>query len=76
VGEFSPKHDLPIESNHKKRIIMKCHDVAYEIFGDDRQTVEVKLDPGETVIAEAGTMNWGFQQRGKFCPWWNRQNAG
>jgi len=37
---------------------MKCHEVDYEIFGDDMQTVEVELDPGETVIAEAGAMNW------------------
>ncbi len=37
---------------------MNCHEVDYEIFGDDMQTVEVELDPGETVIAEAGAMNW------------------
>lgn len=37
---------------------MKCHEVDYKIFGDDMQTVEVELDPGETVIAEAGAMNW------------------
>ena len=37
---------------------MQCHEVDYEIFGDDMQTVEVELDPGETVIAEAGAMNW------------------
>ncbi|WP_022667720.1 TIGR00266 family protein [Desulfospira joergensenii] len=37
---------------------MKCHEVDFEIFGDDMQTVEVELDPGETVIAEAGAMNW------------------
>lgn len=37
---------------------MKCHEVDYEIFGDDMQAVEVELDPGETVIAEAGAMNW------------------
>ena len=37
---------------------MKCHEVDYEIFGDDMQTVEVELDPGETVVAEAGAMNW------------------
>jgi uncharacterized protein (AIM24 family) len=37
---------------------MKCHEVEYKIFGDDMQTVEVELDPGETVIAEAGAMNW------------------
>lgn len=37
---------------------MKCHEVDYEIFGNDMQAVEVELDPGETVIAEAGAMNW------------------
>jgi uncharacterized protein (TIGR00266 family) len=37
---------------------MKCHEVDYEIFGNDMQTVEVELDPGETVVAEAGAMNW------------------
>ncbi|WP_245619874.1 TIGR00266 family protein [Desulfobacter vibrioformis] len=38
--------------------MMRCHEVDYEIFGDDMQAVEVELDPGETVIAEAGAMNW------------------
>lgn len=37
---------------------MKCHEVDYEIFGDDMQIVEVELDPKETVIAEAGAMNY------------------
>jgi len=37
---------------------MKCHEVDYEIFGNDMQTVEVELDLGETVVAEAGAMNW------------------
>lgn len=36
---------------------MKCHEVDYHIIGDDLQMVEVELDPGETVIAEAGSMN-------------------
>jgi uncharacterized protein (TIGR00266 family) len=31
-------------------------EIDYEIFGDDMQYVEVTLDPGETVIAEAGAM--------------------
>ena len=35
---------------------MKSHEVDYKIFGDDMQFVEIELDPGETVIAEAGTM--------------------
>ncbi|QDU79458.1 hypothetical protein Pla110_11680 [Polystyrenella longa] len=34
------------------------HEIDYEIFGDDLQIVEVELDPGETVIAEAGAMNY------------------
>lgn len=37
---------------------MKCQEIDYEIFGDDMQIVEVELDPYETVIAEAGAMNW------------------
>ncbi len=30
---------------------MKCHEVDYEILGNDMQIVEVELDPAETVIA-------------------------
>ena len=37
---------------------MQCHKVDYEILGDDMQIVEVELDPGETVVAEAGAMNY------------------
>lgn len=37
---------------------MKCHEVDYEIIGGDLQVVEVELDPSETVVAEAGAMNW------------------
>ena len=37
---------------------MQCHEVDYEIFGSEMQIVEVELDPGETVIAEAGGMNY------------------
>jgi uncharacterized protein (TIGR00266 family) len=37
---------------------MQCHEVDYEIFGDDLQVVEVELDPGEVVVAEAGAMNY------------------
>jgi uncharacterized protein (TIGR00266 family) len=32
------------------------HEIDYRIIGDDIQIVEVELDPGETVIAEAGAM--------------------
>ncbi len=37
---------------------MKCHEVDYKIIGDDMQIVEVELDHLETVIAEAGAMNY------------------
>ena len=37
---------------------MSSHEVDYEIIGNDIQIVEVELDPGETVIAEAGAMNY------------------
>ncbi len=37
---------------------MRSHEVDYQIIGDDIQLVEVELDPAETVIAEAGAMNY------------------
>lgn len=37
---------------------MTAHKIDYAIHGDDMQVVEIELDPGETVIAEAGVMNW------------------
>jgi len=35
---------------------MKAHEIDYRIMGESIQLVEVELDPGETVIAEAGAM--------------------
>lgn len=35
---------------------MRSHELDYRIIGDDIQLVEIELDPGETVIAEAGSM--------------------
>lgn len=37
---------------------MQSHEVDFELIGDDMQMVLVELDPGETVIAEAGSMNY------------------
>ena len=43
----------------KNGIIFTRADVIdYEIFGDDMQLVEIELDPGESVLAEAGAMNY------------------
>ena len=33
-----------------------AHDIDYKIIGDDIQVVEVEMDPGEAVRAEAGAM--------------------
>ncbi|OEJ99823.1 TIGR00266 family protein [Roseivirga misakiensis] len=37
---------------------MNAHEIDYTLHGDDMQMVEIELDPQETVIAEAGAMNW------------------
>jgi uncharacterized protein (TIGR00266 family) len=37
---------------------MKTHEIDYQIIGDDMQLVEIGLDQGETIIAEAGAMNF------------------
>jgi hypothetical protein len=37
---------------------MRCHEVDYELIGSEMQLVEVELDPGEAVIAEAGAMTY------------------
>ena len=37
---------------------MDSHEIDYEIFGNDMQIVEIELDPYETVVAEAGMMNY------------------
>ena len=34
----------------------RAHEIDYQIYGDDMQFVEISLDPGETVVAEAGAM--------------------
>ncbi len=36
----------------------KSHEIDYKLFGEEMQIVEIELDPGETVIAEAGAMNY------------------
>jgi uncharacterized protein (TIGR00266 family) len=38
------------------RLKKTSDEIDYEIFGDDMQFCEITLDPGETVIAEAGAM--------------------
>jgi uncharacterized protein (TIGR00266 family) len=37
---------------------MHSHEIDYDIIGTEMQLVEVTLDPGETVVAEAGSMTY------------------
>lgn len=37
---------------------MRCHEIDYRIIGSELQLVEIELDPGETVVAEAGAMTY------------------
>lgn len=34
----------------------QSHDIDFKIFGEDMQYVEIELDPGESAVAEAGSM--------------------
>ena len=43
---------------HSTSVKRQCHEVEYEIVGDDLQMVIVELDPHETVVAEAGAMTY------------------
>jgi uncharacterized protein (AIM24 family) len=56
--EFAVPHKISLKSKKWGGIPMQCHEVDYKIMGDDMQIVEIELDPGETVIAEAGAMNY------------------
>ena len=39
-------------------IFTRADVIDYQIFGDDMQLVEIELDPGESVLAEASAMNY------------------
>ncbi len=41
-----------------KTIYKPADEIDYTIYGDDMQLVEIELDPGESVLAEAGAMNY------------------
>jgi len=43
----------PVQSGGRR-----AHEIDFEILGNEMQIVEVELDPGEVVIAEAGAMNY------------------
>ncbi len=57
VPEFSAASVVQAEV-YKPPMNRRCHEVDYQIVGDDMQMVIVELDPQETVIAEAGAMTY------------------
>lgn len=56
-GIVFAKYD-PAQEKTGRGQTMQCHEVDYKVIGDDIQIVEIELDPGETVVAEAGAMNY------------------
>lgn len=57
--EFNIKrNNKELTVNKGNSMSRRCHEVDYEIIGHSMQLVEVELDPNETVIAEAGAMNY------------------
>jgi uncharacterized protein (TIGR00266 family) len=56
-GVIFSKYDM-VQEKREQMVNRDCHEVDYEVLGDDMQIVEVELDPGETVVAEAGAMNY------------------
>ncbi len=53
TGVAPPPPPLPVAGGARR-----SHEIDYEVIGNEMQIVEVELDPGETVIAEAGGMNY------------------
>ena len=56
-AKFCPKCGSPAQPAGGQPVRMKRADeVEFKIYGEDLQFVEIMLDPGETVVAEAGAM--------------------
>lgn len=54
----TPGAPPPLPTGGPPPISKRSHEVDYQIHGESIQMVEIELDPGETVIAEAGAMNY------------------
>jgi len=46
----------PIPAAAGRPAVPRAHEIDYKIEGEDLQFVEVELDPGESVVAEAGAL--------------------
>jgi uncharacterized protein (TIGR00266 family) len=57
VSELTgPASPLPTGAPPPPASAQRSHEVDYEIFGHEMQYVEIELDPGESAVAEAGSM--------------------
>jgi len=69
VPEWTEARHVPSLSAHaspaavppKAPTSRRADEIDYEIYGDDMQFVEIMLDPGEVVVAEAGGMMYMSQ---------------
>lgn len=52
LGVGKPRMGPPVRA----KVARSADEIDFELFGDDMQFVEITLDPGEIVIAEAGGM--------------------
>jgi uncharacterized protein (TIGR00266 family) len=66
MSDWTPVKDLPQFASHDRGGTAvaqipsvpnrRAHEIDFEIHGEEMQYVEVALDPGESAVAEAGTM--------------------
>lgn len=59
--------------------MVRSHEIEYKLYGDDMQFVEIELDPGESVIAEAGGLMYmepGIEMETIFGDGSNRNEGG
>ena len=64
-----------VNSSIRKSVNLGCsrmmHDVDFRIVGNEMQFIEVELDPGESAVAEAGSMMYTCRLRSR----WKRCSA-
>ena len=71
MGSWTPLKDVPrFQAELRPRLAKaavpavpgrRAHEIDFKIVGEDVQFVEVELDPGESVVAEAGVMMYMTQ---------------
>ena len=55
IGDKTNKSVAP-QQNASSGVTSRADEIEYKVYGNDLQFVEIILDPGEAVVAEAGAM--------------------